>query len=80
MHDERTPAAEDDRADAAILQLLLYDEHRHPWADDEIAREIGNELTVTDALSRLQGAGLIHRHDGFVFPTRAAERAAQLMR
>lgn len=80
MHDEPTPAAQDDRADAAILDLLLHDEHQQPWADEEIAREIGDALTVTDALSRLQGSGLIHRHDRFVFPSRAARRATQLMR
>ncbi|HEV3002084.1 MAG TPA: hypothetical protein VGW75_15180 [Solirubrobacteraceae bacterium] len=80
MHDERTPAGDDDRADAAILDLLLYDDHRHPWADEEIARDIGDRLTVTDALSRLERTGLIHRRDGFVFPTRAAHRASKLMR
>jgi DNA-binding HxlR family transcriptional regulator len=80
MHDERTPAVDDDRPDAAILDLLLYDEHQHPWADEELARDLGDQLTATDALSRLERTGLVHRHDGFVFPARAARRAAQLMR
>lgn len=79
MHDERTPAVDDDRADAAILDLLLHDEHQHPWADTEVARDVGDQLTAADALSRLERAGLVHRRDGFVFPTRAARRAAQLM-
>lgn len=80
MHDERSPAGDDDRADAAILELLLHDEHRHAWSDEELARDIGDRLTATDALSRLERTGLVHRQDGFVFPTRAARRAAQLMR
>ncbi|HEX8084424.1 MAG TPA: hypothetical protein VF529_09050 [Solirubrobacteraceae bacterium] len=80
MQTERTPAAEDDAADTAILTLLLCDDHQHPWADEEVAREIGDDLTVTDALARLRSTGLVHRHAGFVFPTRAAQRASQLMR
>lgn len=80
MHDERTPATEDDLADAAILDLLLHEDHQHPWADEEVARDLGNRLTVADALSRLERTGLVHRHDGFVFATRTARRAAQLLR
>jgi hypothetical protein len=30
-----------------------------------------------DAASRLTHAGLVHRHDEFVFPTHAARRAAE---
>ncbi len=80
MHPERTPASEDTAADAAILTLLLDDDHQHPWAEEELARDFGDELTVTDSLARLRGTGLVHRHGGFVFPTRAARCAAQLMR
>lgn len=80
MHPERTPAGEDAAADAAILTLLLDDDHQHPWAEEELARDIGDELTVTDSLARLRGTGLVHRLGDFVFPTRAARCAAQLMR
>ena len=80
MHPERTPAAEEISADAAILTLLLDDDHQHPWTDEEVARDIGDDLAVTDALARLQSTGLVHRHAGFVFPTRAAQRASQRMR
>jgi hypothetical protein len=80
MHPERTPAEEEISADAAILTLLLDDDHQHPWTDEEVARDIGDDITATDALARLESSGLVRRHAGFVFPTRAAQRAAQLMR
>jgi hypothetical protein len=78
MHDEPTPAAQEERADTDVLSLLLYDDMPHPWSDEEIARELGNPVEATDALSRLHRCGLVHRIGGFVFPTRAARRAAQL--
>jgi len=44
------------------------------WSAEEVAREIGNPVATADALARLDGAGLIHRCEGFVFPSRAAAR------
>jgi len=77
MHDQRTsPAEADDQIDGAILSLLVASPV--PWATLEVAREIGDEIDATDGLSRLVRGGLIHRLDGFVFPTRAAVRAAAL--
>jgi hypothetical protein len=78
MHDERTPAEREDCADAAVLTLLLDPEMPHAWSDEEIARELGDAVETTDSLSRLHRSGLVHRLSGFVFPTRAARRAAQL--
>ncbi len=78
MHDEPTPAAQEERADADVLSLLLHDDMPHPWSEDEVALELGDPVEAADALSRLHGCGLVHRVTGFVFPTRAARRAAKL--
>ena len=78
MHDQRSPAEEAAQTDHTILSLLLRDDAQRPWTEDEVAREIGDPLATTDGLSRLYGAGLIHRVEGFVFATRPAVRAAQL--
>lgn len=78
MHDEPIPPDEQDaQTDAAIMGLLLIDSTA-VWADEEVAREMRDPVATADALNRLAGAGLIHRLDRFVFPTRAATRATQL--
>ncbi|HEV7563141.1 MAG TPA: hypothetical protein VGO24_06525 [Solirubrobacterales bacterium] len=52
---------------------LLLDDSVALWAIDEIRREIGDPIAVTDSLARLRGVGLIHVFDlGFVKPSRAA--------
>jgi len=77
MQTQRNDVALDDaRTDAAILHLLV--DEPGLWSDDEVAREIGRELAVTDALARLCGHGLVHRLDGYVFPTRAAVEFARV--
>lgn len=80
MHDQRSPAEADDQNDAAVLSLLLDLDAQRPWSIDEVAREIGDSLAVTDSLARLHGAGLVHRLGGFVFATRAAQRGTELER
>jgi hypothetical protein len=61
--------------DSTVLRLLL--DAREPWSMDELVREL-QDLAARDAVGRLTQAGLVHRHDEFVFPTRAARRAAEL--
>jgi predicted transcriptional regulator len=63
--------------DKAVLELLLHSQ-QWPWSVEEVGREIGDRLGAEDALSRLARAGLAHRHDEFVFPSRAAIRAVEL--
>jgi hypothetical protein len=75
---QHTVAEDQRRIDQAILALLLEDQAQ-PWAIDELGRAIGNEIEVADSIARLYAAGLIHRLDHFVFPTRGARRAAVLM-
>jgi DNA-binding HxlR family transcriptional regulator len=69
---------EEDHAERTILGLMLYSEHPGPWSTAELQREVGDPIAVGDALSRLHGAGLIHRHEQFSFPTRATTQAQQL--
>ena len=52
----------------------------------ELVREVGGEaaeFAERDAIERavrdLTGAGLLHRHDAFVLPTRAALRFSELL-
>jgi hypothetical protein len=80
MRDERTPtpAEEDTTTDSAVLGLLLDPGSERPWSREELAREIGDEIATADSLGRLDGAGLIHRLDGFVWASRAALAAARL--
>lgn len=75
-----TPVLEDAAIDGTIMAMLLADDGQRPWTPDEIVREVGDEVAVTDGLRRLYGGGLIHRLEEFVFATRAALASEQLAR
>jgi hypothetical protein len=70
-----SPIERDNTTDSAILELLMEETSHRPWAVEEIAREMGDPVRTADSLARLYGGGLIHRHDGFVWATRAAAMA-----
>ena len=74
----RQPAEDDGRIDRAVLGLLLDPELQRPWSQDEIAREIGDEIEPVDSLTRLHGAALIPGLDGFVCASRAAIKAHEI--
>jgi hypothetical protein len=83
--DSWTPAAEDAVTESAVLQRLL-DLHPVLITGAELVREVGGEsadFAERDAIERavrdLTGAGLLHRHDTFVIPTRAALRFSELL-
>lgn len=78
MHDEPTPTVieRDAQEDSAILALLMLETSHRPWAVEEIAREMGRD--VTDSLNRLYGGGLIHRLESFVWASRAAVMADEI--
>lgn len=83
--DSWTPAAEDAATESAVLQQLL-DFHPVQVTLAELVREIAGESTdfaARDAVERavrdLAGAGLLHRRDAFVAPTRAALRFNELL-
>lgn len=64
--------------DSLVIRLLLSGNARELWSVEELAREIGDEITTIDSLERLRSAGLVHRLEGFVLATRAAARADEL--
>jgi hypothetical protein len=82
--DIRTPADDDAIVEAAVLRQLLF---LHPVqvTFDELLREIAVEpedFAQRDAVERavrdLAAAGLVHRREGFVIPSRAALRFDEL--
>ena len=71
MPDENpTPGERENMLDGAILGTMIDSHEPRLWSTDEIAREVGEN--PTDSLNRLYGGGLLHRLEGFVWPTRAA--------
>jgi DNA-binding HxlR family transcriptional regulator len=68
-----SPEQIDNANQGTVLAALIYTENQRPWSMEEIVREIGDEIMVTDAIANLRAAGLVHRtSDNFVFATRAA--------
>jgi len=83
--DSWTPAAEDAATESAVLQRVL-EFHPAQATFAELVREVGGEspdFAERDAIERavrdLVAIGLLHRHDAFVLPTRAALRFDQLL-
>lgn len=81
----KTTWVEDEDVESAVLQQLL-DLHPTRLTLEELAREFGarrNDFAAHDAVERavrdLAGAGLLHRGDEFVAPTRAALRFNELL-
>ncbi|HYM53921.1 MAG TPA: hypothetical protein VES97_01055 [Solirubrobacteraceae bacterium] len=66
------------RFERSVLGLLLCLEFRGPWSVGELVREIGNEQRVPEAVASLHAAGLVHRCEEFVWPTRSAARFSEL--
>ncbi len=65
--------------EAAIMALLLSDEHQGPWTRAEVEREIsGDAITACDALVALCASGLIHMEEQLVIASRAARRMDEL--
>jgi hypothetical protein len=74
----REAMREIDQLERVVLHLLLENEHPGLWSEAEVARAIGSELRAAHALVSLHAAGLIHRLEHFVFPTRPASRFREL--
>jgi type IV secretory pathway protease TraF len=77
--------AEDAAVESAVLQHVLA-LHPAQVTVAELAREVGGEEggfaerdSVERAVRDLAGAGLLHVHDSFVLPTRAAIRFDELL-
>jgi hypothetical protein len=71
-----TAAERQAKEDHAILSILLDDKSHRPWTFEEVKRELDDD--PTDGLQRLYGGGLIHKHAGFVWATRAAGMAEEI--
>ncbi len=69
-----------DEVQFAVLVLLLDPAGPGVWSLAELAREVGWELAVTDAVVRLHAAGLVDRVGGFVCASRPAVRFCELLR
>jgi len=67
----------EDEIDNTVVRFLL-DKPWWPWSLEEIARELGDRPDAEDAVTRLTGAGLVHRLGDFAFPTRSLRRASKL--
>jgi predicted transcriptional regulator len=85
MRDIETPAEQDAVVEAAVMRQLLA---LHPVqvVFDELLREIvedPDDFAQRDAIERavrdLAAAGLVHRNDDFVLPSRAALRFDELL-
>jgi hypothetical protein len=70
----------EEKVRGAILSLLVYGGSQRPWSLGELEAEIGDALAVQDGVRQLQGLGLVHRCEEFVWPTRATLAADQLLR
>jgi hypothetical protein len=80
MHDEpsRTnPQQDADVRENVVLHMMLDDPTPGLWSTEELGKAAGR-IDTADALPALHAMGLIHRHGDFVWPTRAATRAAQI--
>ena len=80
LDDERSRSRLDQPAvEAAIMGLLLSDEHHGPWTRPEVEREMGGSvITTVDSLAALCGSGLIHLQGELVVASRAARRMDEL--
>jgi hypothetical protein len=85
MEDIRTTAEEDAAVEGAVLRQLLA-HHPAQIVFDELLREIAadpEDFAQRDAVERavrdLAAAGLLHRRDEFVIPSRAALRFDELL-
>jgi len=77
--------ADDDAVQAALVRQLL-ELHPAQMTAAELLREVAGEragFAESDAVERalrdLEGAGLLHRGDEFVTPTRSALRLSELL-
>lgn len=77
--EKATSANDEDRVDGAIMELLLAPEDQRPWTIDDLTREVGSTIEVEDGISRLIRAGLAHRQNDLVVPSRAALRVVEVI-
>jgi hypothetical protein len=72
--------AKEDALRRAVLGLLMQEASQWPWSLGELEAEVGEPQAVQDVVRQLQGLGLVHRCENFVWPTRAMLAAEALLR
>lgn len=73
LHARNTDTDRDDATQAAILHLLLGEDHHGLWSRAELHLALSADaLTVNDALADLLAAGLAHELGDFILASRAA--------
>jgi predicted transcriptional regulator len=72
--------ASEEKVRRAILVLLVSSDSERPWSLGELEAEVDDADAVSDGIRQLQGLGLVHRCEEFVWPTRAAVAADELLR
>lgn len=74
--DAEAPQLEDvpENFQRSLLMLLIWNDPAGGewWTIGELMRRIGDPIAALDAMAALADAGLIHRENDCVFPTRAA--------
>jgi predicted transcriptional regulator len=70
---ETEPVDEIRLAETAVMVRLLCNEHGDPWTRAELVRDIGgNPNDVSDALTKLNGLGVVNLSEQWVTASRAA--------
>lgn len=77
---EEDVRASEEKVKRAILGLLVSGGSQRPWSLGELEAELDDALAVQDGVRQLQGLGLVHRWEEFVWPTRATLAADELLR
>jgi hypothetical protein len=54
-----------------VLELVVWAGEKW-YTIEELSHHVGDLIDALDAMQALSDAGLIHRQDNYVFPTRAA--------
>lgn len=79
---EDPDSAHERRDDRSVLELLLARTSEDgPLTETQVYEQSGEDkrLQITDALARLDGAGLIERRGGYAIPSEVARRLDELM-
>jgi hypothetical protein len=69
----------DDELERKVLALLLEPRLPGPWSVWELVVQLGSKVAAADEVMRLHAAGLVHLCHEFVWASRPAARAHQLV-